>query len=142
MTKLSEQLEQIAALAWTGRIRGSSLNRSSLLSPVVEVFAKLSRLGGPLDREAIIAMTVTDIFAHLERIADERYKPTPGGKKYQAVEKFVRLWYDGVLDDVYGGNVQRLLSDEKLLRSAYLFYLQAQISKKAQDTQSTQGEEA
>jgi hypothetical protein len=126
MAQLSKYLEALAALAWQHKIKGRSWERSSVLFPVDEVFDKLSRLSGPADRETLMAASVQDIFDHLERIADDKYKP--GRTKYQAIEEFVRQWYAGVLDQVYGGNVQRLLGDAKLLRSAYLFYWQAQNS--------------
>lgn len=132
MAQLSEQLTTIAKRAWQSRILGKSLKRSSVLFPVDEVFTKLAQLDRTRDRETLIAATAQDIFAHLERTADDQYKP--GRTKYQAVEQYVRLWYGTVLDKTYGGNVQRLLADEKLLRSAYLFFLQAQIPSRSQDT--------
>lgn len=132
MAQLSEQLTTIAKRAWQSRILGKSLKRSSVLFPVDEVFTKLAQLDRTRDRETLIAATAQDIFAHLERTADDQY--TPGRTKYQAVEQYVRLWYDTVLEKAYGGNVQRLLADEKLLRSAYLFFLQAQIPSRSQNT--------
>lgn len=132
MARLSDQLTKIAELAWERRLLGKSLKRSSLLFPVDEVFTKLARLDATRDRETLIAATAQDIFAHLERIADEERKP--GRTKYEAVERYVRLWYSNVLDEVYDGKVQRLLADEKLLRSAYLFFLQAQIPQRSHDT--------
>lgn len=132
MELLSKQLEQAAVVAWQHGLRGRTLKRSSLLYPTKEVLDKMELLGSAPDREAIIAATVQDVFVHLERLA-EGY--TPGRTKYGACEQFVRIWYDGILDGVYSGNYQRLLSDKKLLMSAYLFYVQAQIPRKAEDTE-------
>jgi CRISPR-associated protein Csc3 len=131
MEQLSEILNWLAELAWQNRLLGTSLKRSSLLFPVAEVFTKLNALGAEPDRDTLIAATAQDIFNHLDRIADDRYKP--GRTKWQAVEQFVRGWYDHVLDGVYRGNVQKMLRDEKLLRSAYLFYVQVQIPQKSQE---------
>lgn len=139
MAKLSEHLTTITELAWRNRILGGTLKRSSLLHPVDEVFAKMARLGGVPDRESLIGATVEDIFVHLKRTADDQYKP--GQTKRRAVEEYVRLWYEAVLDDSYGGNVQRLLADEKLLRSAYLFFLQAQIPQRSQELIEVEEEE-
>ena len=43
---------------------------------------------------------------------------------------FVETFFSGVLDGVYSGNVRKLLADEKLLRSAFLFYVREQIPRK------------
>lgn len=131
MATLSEALQEITAHAWQYRIIGKTLRRSSLLSPYQEVFNKLNELGGHADPDAMIAATAQDIFDHLSRIADEQYKP--GFTKLDAIETYVRLWYDLVLGEVYQGSLQKLLADEKLLRSAYLFYLQAQIPRKSSE---------
>lgn len=130
MTNLSEELQRLAALAWQNGLRGTSLKKNSLLFPVDQIFQKLSHPGGIADRETLKAATGQDIFDHLERIAtDERYKP--GRKKHEAIKEFVTGWFEGVLQGVYGGNVRKLLNDEKLLRSAYHFYIREQIPRKA-----------
>ncbi len=133
MQELSQALRILAADAWQNRLRGGSLKRSSLLHPYNEVIAKMQLLGSHADREAIIAATTEDIFDHLQRIADEQYKP--GLNKLDAVANWVRQWYELVLDGVYNGNVQKLLADEKLLRSAYLFYIQQSIPRKTDNDQ-------
>lgn len=120
MAQLSEELARLAETARSNRIWGRSFKKSSLLFPVAEVFEKLKQAGRTADREALRAATVSDIFDHLERLADAQYKP--GKTKREAVKSFVDGWYDGVLGEVYKGDLRRLLSDEKLIRSAYLFY--------------------
>ena len=129
MIKLSEQLQRLAKIAWQNGLRGRTLVKSSLLFPVNEVFQKLGHPGEAADRETLKAAAVQDIFDHLSRIADERYKP--GRKKREAIKQFVDLWFDGVLQGVYGGNLRKLLSDEKLIRSAFHFYIREQIPYKA-----------
>jgi CRISPR-associated protein Csc3 len=133
MTQLSEQLQRAAEVAWKNGLRGRSLDRSSLLYPVNEVFAKLNQSGGHVDREALKAAAAQDIFDHLYRIADDRYKP--GQKKREATKQFVDIWFDDVLEGVYGNSMRKLLSDEKLIRSAFLFYVREQIPQK-QDKQT------
>ena len=139
MVKLSEQLERLAEIAWQGGLRGRSLERSSLLYPVSEVFAKLNHTSGYVDREALKAAAVQDIFDHLSRIADEQYKP--GRTKWEATKDFVNLWFDGVWDGVYGGNLRKMLADEKLIRSAYLFYVREQIPQKSANQQKDKEED-
>lgn len=128
MGQLSTQLKRLAEVAWERGLRGRSLERSALLYPVSEVFAKLNQSGGHVDRAALKAAAVADIFDHLYRIADDRYKP--GRTKWEATNLFVDIWFDDVLEGVYGGNTRKLLADEKLIRSAYLFYVREQIPRK------------
>ncbi len=128
MTKLSKELQRLAGITWQNGLRGRSLEKSSLLFPLDEMFQKLGYPGGAADREALMAAATMDIFDHLHRIADERYKP--GRKKWEATKSFVDAFFDGVLDGVYAGNVRKLLADEKLLRSAFLFYVREQIPRK------------
>ena len=112
MMQLSNQLQQLAEIAWKDGLRGRSLQRSSLLYPVNEIFAKLSQSGGHVDRQALRAAAVQDIFDHLYRIADDRFKP--GKKKWEAIKQFVDIWFDDVLEGTYGGSMRKLLTDEKL----------------------------
>ena len=128
MTQLSEHLRQLAEIAWQNGLRGRSLEKSALLFPVNEVFQKLNHPGGVADRETLKSATAQDIFDHLTRIADDRYKP--GRKKQEATKHFVDGWFDDVLEGVYGGNLRKLLNDEKLIRSAYHFYIREQIPRK------------
>jgi hypothetical protein len=128
MAELSEHLQRLAEIAWHNGLRGRSLEKSALLFPVSEVFQKLNHPSGVADRETLKASTAQDIFDHLTRIADERYKP--GRKKWEATKSFVDGWFDDVLDEVYAGNQRKLLNDEKLIRSAYHFYIREQIPRK------------
>jgi len=128
MAQLSSQLQRLAEIAWENRLRGRSLERSSLLYPIDEVLAKSRQTHGHADREALRAAAAQDIYDHLYRIADDQYKP--GRTRWEAIKQFVDIWFDDVVGDVYGGNLRRLLSDEKLVRSAYLFYVREQIPRK------------
>ena len=84
MTQLSQQLQRLAAIAWQNGLRGQSLEKSSLLFPLDDVLQKLSYAGGAADVETLKAAAVQDIFDHLSRIADDRYKP--GRKKWEAAK--------------------------------------------------------
>lgn len=128
MTQLSEALQRLAEIAWQNGLRGRSLERSSLLFPLDEVFQKLRHPGREADREALKAAAAEDIFSHLSRIAEEQYRP--GRKKREAAKAFVEAFFNEVLDGVYRGNTRKLLADEKLLRSAFLFYVREQIPRK------------
>ncbi|MBD3216603.1 MAG: type I-D CRISPR-associated protein Cas10d/Csc3 [Candidatus Lokiarchaeota archaeon] len=137
MAQLSEKLQHVAEIARSNHIWGRSFKKSSLLFPVAEVFDKLKQAGRAADRETLRAATVSDIFDHLYRIAEEQYKP--GKTKREAIKDFVAGWYDGVLAEVYSGDLRRLLSDEKLIRSAYLFYFnEAGQDRPGEETESSQ----
>lgn len=138
MSQLSTELRQLAALAWQSGLRGSSLKKSALLFPVNEVFQKLRLLNEMVDRDTLKAAAAQDIFDHLDRIADDRYKP--GRKKQEAVKRFVDGWFDDVLEKIYGGNERKLLNDEKLIRSAYHFYIRDQIPRKEAEPESEEAE--
>ncbi len=130
MEKLSESLKQLAAHAWANGLRGSSLKRSSLLYPVTTMLNLLAQRPEH-DREFLIAVTVQEIFEHLERIQDGDFRIGRG--KRHAIEQFVRDWHKLILHQAYRGSVQRMITDQKLLTSAYLFYIQAEIPHKTQD---------
>lgn len=131
MTKLSEELQKLAEIAWSGGLRGRSLRKNSLMTPLDEILTKLNTRSEETDVELLRAATIEDIFEHMERISKE-YRP--GRTKWEATEDFVNGFFDDVYQGVYKGNLRKLLADEKLLRSAYLFYVREQIpSKKSEE---------
>lgn len=134
MANLSGKLSQLAELAWKYKIRGKTWQRNSLLYPVSAVLKNMERLGIELDTETLKAATTQQIFDHLSRI---RTGQRVGARTRDASRAFVDIWYDDVLNGIYRGNLQKLLRDEKLLRSAYLFYFQAQnpAKNKAQESE-------
>lgn len=136
MTQLSQAMQQLAAHAWANGLRGSSLKRNSLLYPVSTLLSQLALRRSEHDLDFVIAATCQEIFEHLERIQEGDYKIGRG--KREAIEQFVRGWYEMILYGSYGGSVQRMLNDQKLLMSAYLFYIQAEIPRKSQDQKESQ----
>lgn len=139
MAQLSEQLNRLAEMAWQNRLLGRTLKKSSLLFPVAEVFQRLG-YSGEADLETLRAATTQEIFDHLERIADDRYKP--GRTKLDAIKAYVDVWFDDVLGRVYHGNRRKFLSDEKLIRSAYHFYIRQQIPRKTDNNEDVDVEES
>lgn len=131
MAELSKALERLAQIAWEGRLRGRSLRKNSLMAPLDEIFKKLGHHSEAADIEVLRAATVEDIFEHLERIADKQYRP--GQRKWEATEAFVNGFFNNIYGGVYGGKLRKLLADEKLIRSAYMFYIREQIPGKKVD---------
>lgn len=123
--KAMKSLEHLAELAWEGHIRGRNLERNSLIKPFDMVLDALEERSAAFGEDTLRAQLVEDIFRHLEVITPDAYRV--GRTKREKVKAFVAQFFDGVLRDVYGGSIPRLLSDKRHLRSAYLFYLREQI---------------
>jgi CRISPR-associated protein Csc3 len=135
MTELSQHLQKLAEIAWQKGLRGKTLKKNSLMTPLDHVFVKMNQRSQAFDDEALKAVIAEDIFQYLERIADEQY--TPGRRKMEAATEFVTLFFDDVYHSVYQGNRTRLLADEKLLRSAFMFYIRRQIPTKQQESEDS-----
>lgn len=117
-------LQELAVFAQKSNIKGTSLKRNSLLKPLDIILQELDRCPNPDDKDELAlirAATKEFIFDHLERIAKDEYKP--GQTKQSKVNQFVDLFFDGVLEKAHHGKVNKLLSREKLIRAAYLFWV-------------------
>ncbi len=127
MKKLSTELTRAAEIAVQNNLRGSSFERSSLLYPFDEMMKKLAQDQGQtaVDRETLRAAAIQDIYDHLERLAKRaNYKMTKA--RADACADFVNCWFDNILMGVYDGKTRKLIADEKMLRSAFLFYVRQQ----------------
>jgi CRISPR-associated protein Csc3 len=137
MDKLSQELEKVAEIAVYHQLKGSSFERSSVLYPFNEVMQKIvqAQPGAVADTAVLRAAAIQDIYDHLDRLA------TRGGFKMskarsEACEAFVDGWFNNILQGVYEGHIRKLIADEKLLRSAFYFYVrQKQEEKKQAKTQ-------
>lgn len=127
---VSARLKTMAQLAAEHTIRGSSFKRNSLLDPVSLAFDRLRRKSTPLDLESVQAATSQAIFNRLERLADVQYKP--GARKHEKVSQFITVFYELLMNN-YGGNLARFLSDEKALKEAYLFYVNAALQARREE---------
>lgn len=130
MAQLDRHLQRLAEIAWQGNLRGQSLLKNSLLAPLDEVLHKLALHSQELNTEVLQAAATQDLYDHIERVR------TTGGQRFSpprlrdACQQFVQTFFDQVFGDVYHGKVARLLSHEKLLRSAFHFYIRQQIGSK------------
>jgi hypothetical protein len=127
-----QELKELATYAAQNNIRGGTFKRNSLLKPLDIILQELDRCPAPdnaNELELVRAGTKGLIFDHLERIADAEYKP--GRTKRDKVNHYVDLFFDGVLDKAHHGKVNRLLNRERLIRSAYLFYVREAIPVKS-----------
>lgn len=127
---VSARLKTMAQLAAEHSIRGSSFKRNSLLDPISLAFDRLRRKSTPLDFDTLQAATSQAIFNRLERLADVQYKP--GARKHEKVSQFITVFYELLMNN-YGGNLARFLSDEKALKEAYLFYVNAALQVRREE---------
>ena len=143
-----EELQAMAIYAAKNHIKGNSRKRNSLLKPLDFILNELDRCPDPDNRnelELIRAGTKEMIFDHLERIAQSEFKP--GRTKQEKVGHYVDLFFDEVLKKAHHNNVNRLLGRERLIRSAYLFYLREALPQKSTkdavtDEEASEDEEA
>ncbi len=127
-----QELKVLASYAAQNNIRGTSFKRNSLLKPLDIIMQELDHCAAPDDMnelELIRAGTKEFIFDHLERIAKTDYKP--GRTKREKVNHYVDLFFDEVLFKAHHGKVNKLLGRERLLRSAYLFYVREALPQSA-----------
>ncbi len=125
-----QELKELAEYAVNSNIRGTSLKRNSILKPLDIILQELDRCPNPDDpNELELVRTGTKglIFEHLERIAGANYKP--GRTKESKVNHYVDLFFDDVLGKANHGKVNRLLSRERLIRSAYLVYYRQALAE-------------
>lgn len=126
-----QELRAMAVYAAENRIKGRTRKRNSLLKPLDIILSELDRCpapDNPNELALIRAGTKEMIFDHLERIAQPGYKV--GRTKQEKVSHYVDLFFDEVLKKAHHNNVNRLLGRERLIRSAYLFYLREALPYK------------
>ncbi len=117
-------LKELAVYAVQHSIRGTSIKPNSLLKPLDIILQELDRCPNPDDKmelELIRAAVKALIFDHLKRIAKDEYKP--GKTKQSKINEYVDLFFDEVLEKAHNGKINKLLSRERLLRAAYLFWV-------------------
>lgn len=132
MSKLDTQLERLAAIAWQGSLRRpGSWKKNSLLTPLDEVFTKLQQMGQELNEATIRAAAAQNLYEHIGRIRQSAGL-SAGRATEQACQEFVQVFFAEVYHDTYQGKLARLLNHEKVLRSAFHFYIRQQIPPRQQ----------
>src|SRR5207249_5005185 len=84
--------------------------------------------GERLDR--LRAAVADEIFAYLDRIRESDRRP--GRTASEAIRTYVDLFFDDVLAGEHRGDVNRLLSRARLIRSAYHQYIREAIPARLQ----------
>lgn len=142
MKKLSDHLQALAQLAWEERLLGRSRKKNSLMAPIDEIFVKLNQWSDAFDEEALRALIAEDMMEHIVRATEARYRPGLYKQmvKLDTCRAFVDHFFDHILHDVYRNKKNRLLADEKALRSAFLFYIRQYIPRKAAEGETEEEE--
>lgn len=123
-----ETIEKLARLAWEGNLKGKTLEKNSLMMPLDECFTKLQQKEEPVDDGTLRAAAANDIYEYLGRI---REVGMAGRTTQLKADAFVDTFFSDLVGTVYQGNRQRLLNDEKLIRSAFLFHVRELLAHRA-----------
>lgn len=134
-----ETIQKLARLAWEGNLKGKSLEKNSLMVPLDECFAKIQQKEAPVDDGTLRAAAAEDIYEYLGRI---REQGMVGRGTMVKVTAFVDAFFDELLNGVYQGNRHRLLTDEKLIRSAFLFHVRELIATRSAERAAEEAEAA
>lgn len=116
---LTKYLKEAAQIAAEAKIWGSSFKRTAQAEPFAEFIAAIRAQKPHLDLDVIFAALVQQYHTRLDRIREHGV----GATKYEQIKA-----YYGVLrklyEEVYHARADKLLTDQKTLEAAYLFFLE------------------
>jgi CRISPR-associated protein Csc3 len=116
---LTQYLKEAAQIAATAKIWGSSFKRTAQAEPFTAFTSAIRSQKAHLDLDVIFAALVQQYHSRLDRIREHGV----GNTKYEQIKA-----YYGVLrklyKEVYNERADQLLTDQKTLEAAYLFFLE------------------
>jgi len=130
MDALDQQLQRLAEIAWKGGLRGQSLEKNSIMAPLDEVLRKLNVQSVELTPAVLQSAAAMDLYEHVKRIRESSGQKFSPPRLQAASEEFVHVFFEDVFKGIYHSKVARLLSHEKILRSAFHLYIRRQIPHK------------
>jgi hypothetical protein len=135
-----ESLKQMAVLAVNEHLKGRSFKRNSILKPLDIVLENLEREPKEDVRDLVRHASERQIFDHIDAITEAKYKPgfVKREQKMDHIRIYVDLFFDGVLAQAHGGDVNRLLQRNKLIRSAYLTYYRDALPERTREQADTE----
>lgn len=119
---LTKYLKEAAQIAAEGRIWGSSFKRTAQSEPFTAFIAAVKTQKTYLDLEVMFAALVQQYHTRLDRISEYHVGKLEQVKHYYDV---LRKLYE----EVYSARPEKLLSDQKTLEAAYLFFLEEARTK-------------
>ncbi|MBW4518783.1 MAG: CRISPR-associated protein Csc3 [Scytolyngbya sp. HA4215-MV1] len=116
---LTRYLRDAAQVATQANLWGSSTtNRTSLIEPFTEFVAAVRSQKTYMDLDFLFGALVQKYHTRLKRIRDFEVK----GTKFEQLENYYSILRK-LYEEVYQGRPDKLLSDQKNLEAAYLFFL-------------------
>lgn len=116
---LTQYLKEAAKIAAEAKIWGSSFKRTAQAEPFTAFTSAIRSQKAHLDLDVIFAALVQQYHTRLDRIREHGV----GNTKYEQIKA-----YYGVLrklyKEVYNDRADKLLTDQKTLEAAYLFFLE------------------
>jgi CRISPR-associated protein Csc3 len=126
---LTQYLKEAAQIAVVGKIWGSSFKRTAQSEPFTAFIAAIRSQKSHLDLELIFAALVQQYHTRLDRIREHGV----GATKLEQVKRYYDVLRK-LYEEVYSARPEKLLSDQKTLEAAYLFFLEE--ARKQLKTQS------
>lgn len=121
---LTKYLKEAAQIAAEGRIWGSSFKRTAQSEPFTAFITAVKNQKPYLDLEVMFAALVQQYHTRLDRISEYNV----GLKKLEQVKQYYEILRK-LYEDVYSARPEKLLSDQKTLEAAYLFFLEEARTK-------------
>lgn len=128
---LTKYLKEAAQIAAEGRIWGSSFKRTAQSEPFTAFIAAVKTQKPYLDLEVMFAALVQQYHTRLDRISEYHV----GATKREKVKRYYDVLHK-LYEEVYSARPEKLLSDQKTLEAAYLFFLEEarkQLKNKSED---------
>lgn len=124
LTFNTSDLKEAAQIAAEGRIWGSSFKRTAQSEPFTAFIAAVKTQKPYLDLEVMFAALVQQYHTRLDRISEYHV----GVKKLEQVKHYYDVLRK-LYEEVYSARPEKLLSDQKTLEAAYLFFLEEARTK-------------
>lgn len=128
----TKYLKEAAQIAVEGRIWGSSFNRTAQSEPVAAFITAVKTQKPYIDLEGMFAALSQQYYIRLRRINREYYVRDKKREQVKDYYNVLRKLYE----EVYSARPEKLLSDQKTLEAAYLFFLEEarkQLKNKSED---------
>ncbi|WP_341531600.1 CRISPR-associated protein Csc3 (plasmid) [Nostoc sp. UHCC 0302] len=116
---LTKYLKEAAQVAAQANLKGSSFKRTSLAEPFTAFTSAVRSHKSYMDLEFMFAALAQKYHNRLDRIREYRV----GATKYEQVKEYYEV-LKKLYQEVYQGRPEKLLSDQRNLEAAYLFFWQ------------------
>ncbi|HEY9847973.1 MAG TPA: hypothetical protein V6D28_00825 [Leptolyngbyaceae cyanobacterium] len=128
---LTKYLKEATKIAAEARIWGSSFKRTAQAEPFAAFISAIRSQKAHLDLDMIFAALVQQYHTRLDRIREHGV----GATKYEQIKEYYEVLRK-LYEEVYNSRADKLLTDQKTLEAAYLFFLEEarqQLKSKPED---------